>query len=186
MSEIDDLIHEYEDVARLPWDRTLAGAQKVWFAIYEPSQERRVRLRIHDFEVATRNAGHSWALVDLTDTFAKWMSQHKYRDEYFKKPGDMELALQGFADYAANHVKETLTSVNVNEETVVAVLGIGSLFSLTRASVLFETVAPFVRGRLLGFFPGRHEGSNYRLLDARDGWNYLAIPITGKDRSIKK
>jgi hypothetical protein len=98
----------------------------------------------------------------------------------------MELALQGFADYAANLVKETLSSPNVNKETVVAVLGIGSLFGLTRASVLFETVAPFVLGRLLGFFPGRHEGSNYRLLDARDGWNYLAVPITAKDRSNKK
>jgi hypothetical protein len=80
VGEIDDLIREYEDVARLRWEPSLAGAQRVWFAIYEPSQERRVRLRIHDFEVATRNAGHSWALVDLTDAFAKWMSQHKYRD----------------------------------------------------------------------------------------------------------
>ncbi|MBM3127997.1 MAG: DUF1788 domain-containing protein [Chloroflexi bacterium] len=186
MSEIDDLIHEYEDVARLPWDRTLAGAQKVWFAIYEPSQERRVRLRIHDFEVATRNAGHAWALVDLTDAFAKWMSQHKYREAYFEQPEDMELALQGFAGYAAKLVQDTLTSPEVGEDAVVAVLGIGSLFGLTRASVLFETVAPFVRGRLLGFFPGRHEGSNYRLLDARDGWNYLAIAITAKDRSSKK
>src|ERR1039457_3223619 len=24
----------------------------------------------------------------------------------------------------------------------------------------------------------RYEGNSYRLLDARDGWNYLAIPIT--------
>jgi hypothetical protein len=27
------------------------------------------------------------------------------------------------------------------------------------------------------FFPGKHEQSNYRLLDARDGWNYRAILI---------
>ena len=33
-------------------------------------------------------------------------------------------------------------------------------------------------GRLLVFFPGEVEGNNYRLLDARDGWNYLATPIT--------
>jgi hypothetical protein len=27
-------------------------------------------------------------------------------------------------------------------------------------------------------FPGQFERNNYRLLDARDGWNYLAVPIT--------
>jgi len=38
----------------------------------------------------------------------------------------------------------------------------------------------WIAGRLLVFFPGEHEGNSYRLLDARDGWNYLAIPITPK------
>jgi hypothetical protein len=35
-----------------------------------------------------------------------------------------------------------------------------------------------VRGRLVVFFPGQFEQNNYRLLDARDGWNYMAVPIT--------
>ena len=35
-----------------------------------------------------------------------------------------------------------------------------------------------VAGRLLIFFPGSYENNNYRLLDAYDGWNYLAVPIT--------
>mgnify|MGYP000987610382 CR=1 FL=1 len=35
-----------------------------------------------------------------------------------------------------------------------------------------------IRGRLVLFFPGQLEGNNYRLLDARDGWNYLAVPIS--------
>jgi hypothetical protein len=35
-----------------------------------------------------------------------------------------------------------------------------------------------IRGRLVVFFPGEYEDNNYRLLDARDGWNYLAVPIT--------
>ena len=38
-----------------------------------------------------------------------------------------------------------------------------------------------VRGRIAVFFPGEYEDSNYRLLDARDGWNYLAVPITLQD-----
>ena len=34
------------------------------------------------------------------------------------------------------------------------------------------------RGRLVVFFPGQYEQNNYRLLDARDGWNYMAVPIS--------
>jgi hypothetical protein len=47
---------------------------------------------------------------------------------------------------------------------------------------VLEDVNSAIRGRLLVFFPGRHDGSNYRLLDARDGWNYLAAGITHHKR----
>ena len=46
MNEIEGLLKAYERFLQLPWDRTLAGPQKVWFAIYEPAQERRLRLRL--------------------------------------------------------------------------------------------------------------------------------------------
>lgn len=62
--------------------------------------------------------------------------------------------------------------------------GVGSLFGLARVSLLLEKVAPRVRGRVLVFFPGEHDNGNYRLLDARDGWNYLAIPITAQEGTI--
>jgi len=70
---------------------------------------------------------------------------------------------------------------------VVALLGGGTLFGLedsVKVSARLNAVNDAVAGRLLVFFPGEHEGSSYRLLDARDGWNYLAIPITpkGNDR----
>ena len=32
---------------------------------------------------------------------------------------------------------------------------------------------------LLVFFPGEREANTYRFLGARDGWNYLAVPILG-------
>jgi histidinol-phosphate phosphatase family protein len=35
-----------------------------------------------------------------------------------------------------------------------------------------------IHGRLLVLFPGTKNENNYRLLDARDGWNYLANGIT--------
>lgn len=178
VSEIEGLLDAYEHRVRMPWDKALAGPQKVWFAIYDPAQERRLRLRINEFKIATEKAGHPWVLIDLTDAFARWMAHHKYRDAYFEEPEDMDLALQDFAKSVAEEVTSALTASDVNDSTVVAISGLASLFGLTRASALFEAVAPSIRGRLLVFFPGQHDGSNYRLLDARDGWNYLAVPIT--------
>jgi hypothetical protein len=178
MSAIEDLLRAYERFVRLPWDHGLAGPQKVWFAVYDPDQERRLRPRVGAFEAATRAAGHGWLALDLTDAFAEWMASHEYREAYFEQPEDMDLALADFSDALVQRVVGALTAPSVDENTVVALVGLGSLFGLSRASELFAKVAPLVRGRLLAFFPGQHDGSNYRLLDARDGWNYLAVPIT--------
>lgn len=60
---------------------------------------------------------------------------------------------------------------------MVAVSGVAGLFGFAKVSSIVEAVASKVRGRLVVFFPGEHEDNNYRLLDARDGWNYMAIPI---------
>jgi len=68
-----------------------------------------------------------------------------------------------------------------DEEAVIAVSGVAGLFGFGKVSGVIEKVAPKVRGRLVVFFPGEHEDNNYRLLDARDGWNYLAIPIKAHD-----
>lgn len=178
MSEIAGLLCEYARFVRQPWDHTLAGPQKVWFAIYDPPHERRLRFHLSEFEVATKEAGHGWRLCDLTGAFANWMGQHEYRDAYFAYPDDLDLALPDFVEHLAGEVSAVLKSAD--DDTVVALPGVASLFGLTRVSGLVERVAPAVRGRLLVFFPGQYEGSNYRLLDARDGWNYLAVPITAK------
>jgi hypothetical protein len=106
------------------------------------------------------------------------MASHKYREAYFEEPEDMELALRDFGTYVAGLVTDALTAPDADDNIVVAIQGLASLFGHTRASPLLEAVAPSIRGRLLVFFPGQHDGSNYRLLDARDGWNYLAVPIT--------
>ncbi|SPE51782.1 conserved hypothetical protein [Verrucomicrobia bacterium] len=45
-------------------------------------------------------------------------------------------------------------------------------------SLVLKEMEQSIRGRLVLFFPGEFENNNYRLLDARDGWNYLAVPIT--------
>ncbi len=181
MNEIEGLLKAYKQFLQLPWDRTLAGPQKVWFAIYEPAQERRLRLRLPEFEAATRTADHSWTHLDLTDLFAHWMAQHEYHEAYFEEPEDMDLALQDFASFVSQQIVGVLTEPDVDANTVVAVSGLASLFGFTKASAIIETATTSIRGRLLVFFPGQQNGSNYRFLDARDGWNYLAVPITGID-----
>jgi hypothetical protein len=60
----------------------------------------------------------------------------------------------------------------------VAIFGVGALFGFTRVSRVLKIVEPSIKGRLAVFFPGTFDNNNYRLLDARDGWNYLAVPIT--------
>ena len=55
---------------------------------------------------------------------------------------------------------------------------VGALFGFARLSHILKMVEADIRGRLVVFFPGHLERSNYRLLDARDGWNYMAVPIT--------
>ena len=178
MSMIEDLIHAYKRVAQLPWDRSLAGAQKVWFVVYDQTQERRVRLHVDEFARVTTEAGHGWRLVDLTDTFARWMAGLEYREAYFASPEDMGLALDDYAEWLAGEGIAALESPEVDESTVVALLGAGALFGVAQVSRLVRQVDHAIKGRLLVFFPGQYNGATYRLLDARDGWNYLAIPIT--------
>jgi len=179
MAGVESLIHNYEKYVSLPWETNLAGAQKVWFAVYSPMDERRLRVRIEAFAGATQKAGHNWRVVDLTTLFAQWMANNAYRESYFENP---ELLTAAALKLFENHVAETLRSVltdeGVDENTVVAVSGIASLFGLTRTSAVVEAVQGSIRGRLLVFFPGERDGATYRMLDARDGWNYLAIPIT--------
>lgn len=183
MTAMTVLRSNYQRFAALPWDRTLAGAQKVWFALYDPVDERRLRLHVPEFELATKEIGHTWKAVDLTDSFAHWMGRHEYRDAYFAQPEDMANELQSFAETVAEELRAALTTPDVDANTVVAVIGAASLYGLTSVSQVLETVVPAIRGRLLVFFPGHKDGNIYRLLDARDGWNYLAIPITANEES---
>jgi hypothetical protein len=45
---------------------------------------------------------------------------------------------------------------------------------------LIERIESHIPGRLVIFFPGEHDAKNnsYRLLGAKDGWGYLAVPIS--------
>ena len=73
MSRIDQLRKNYQRLCGLPWDDKLAGPQRVWLAVYDKEDERKLRLRLGLFEEATHHTGHKWMAIDLTDAFADWM-----------------------------------------------------------------------------------------------------------------
>ena len=186
MGRIEKLAERYKRHIALPWRQDLTGAERTLFVIYDKSDERRLRARKALFELGTEEAGHGWTECDLTGAFARWMASLDYRDSYFEFPEDLDLKLaQDFPGHVAGLVQEKLTAPEADEKTVVAVSGAASLFGFLRVSELMERVKDDIRGRLLLFFPGEYENSNYRLLDARDGWNYLAVPITlAEERAV--
>lgn len=86
--------------------------------------------------------------------------------------------LHKYLDYIVSEFEAFLKEKKVDDNTVVALQGVGSLFGFLKVKEVVDKLAPLVRGRLLVLFPGSYENNNYRLLDGYDGWNYLAIPIT--------
>ncbi|WP_423925135.1 BREX protein BrxB domain-containing protein [Candidatus Palauibacter sp.] len=177
MSQIEKLARVYERHVGVAWQRTMAGAQRVMLAVYPKEKERLLRARLSEFDEATRRTGHEWTLIDATPWFAEWMGADEYRDSYFQAPELLGMNLEGgFRESAEDRLRRALEAAD--DETVVALLGIASLYGFLRVSELIRAVEPSVRGRLLVFFPGTKNENNYRLLDARDGWNYLAQPIT--------
>ncbi len=177
---VEVLSRNYERQVTLPWDDDLAGPQRVWFAVYAPDLERRLRLRFPLFENATRAAGKRWKRFDLTSLFAEWMAAHDAREDYFQSPQHLGLGIKKFEPYVAEHVRDVLTRGDVDSNTVVALSGVASLFGLASVSTLVSDVAPAIKGRLLVFFPGHTEQGLFKLLDATRGYNYLAVPITAE------
>ncbi len=179
-SRVERLAGAYERHVAAPWRRTLAGAQRVVFVVYDKEMERTLRARVGEFEQATRSAGHGWTLVDCTRWFAEWMARDEYRDAYFENPFLLGLKLE--SEFRAESARKLTGALEqAGESDVVALLGVASLYGFLRVSDLIRAVEPAVRGRLVVFFPGGRSENNFRLLDARDGWNYLAQAITLHD-----
>jgi hypothetical protein len=179
MGRIEELAARYRAHISAPWQRNLAGDQKAIFVVYPKTDERKLRARLELFEMATTSAGHGWNLVDISDSFAWWMAATGYRDAYFEDPDALAMKLRSeFVQCVASRLREALTAAEVDENAVVAVQGVACLFGFTRVSLVLKEVVKDIKGRLVVFFPGEYEENNYRLLDARDGWNYLAVPIT--------
>ena len=175
MTQTAQLLARYRLQLGLPWPQHLSATERVWIAVYDPDEERRIRAALPDFSLATHGAQVEWAHIDLTRSFAHWIGAHPYRDDYFREPEFLAASMEGFEEHLQGELSRQLEVMA--EKSVAAVTGAGSLFGLTRVSRVIEQVAPSVRGRMLLFFPGSLDGHNYRLLNARDGWNYHSVPL---------
>jgi hypothetical protein len=185
-SKVTKLVSSYRQHLTVPWQGGLAAIQRVIFAVYDKADELRLRANVAEFELATQQAGKQWLLLDLTNAFPQWMAAQEYRDAYFEFPED----LAGYPTGELTEFVADLTarlrlriSTQAGPDTVVALLGVGTLFGLAKVSSIVEGIRNAVPGRLLVLFPGEHHPENhtYRLLDARDGWDYLATPLLASD-----
>jgi Domain of unknown function (DUF1788) len=180
MSAIDRLLSNYSRQVRLPWSANISGKQRVWFAVYPPAEERRVRARLPQFEAITLEGKHGWITVDLTRLLPEWLAAHEYREDIFREPEQFstnnELEMR-----ATKVVRIACSREEADADSVVAIVGLASLFDFMRVSSLIDRVEDSIRGRLLVFFPGEYADNIYRFMDARDGFNYMAVPITSTE-----
>jgi len=180
MSKIDRLVQSYGSYIAVPWRGDAAPDQRVIFCVYSENEELRLRAKIDEFEIATRNSEHEWALFDLTDTFPVWLSSQRYAEKYYQSPELLPPLLSKYQAFLAEKFSTFLHKKKVDENCVVGVVGVGSLFGFLKVKEVVDKLAPMVKGRLLVFFPGSYENNNYRLLDAYDGWNYMAVTLTSE------
>jgi hypothetical protein len=180
LSRLDSLLEKYKRTIGAPWRSNVSAPQRVIFVVYDPADELKFRARLPEFELATREAGHGWADMDLSRTPAEWIAAHEYREAYFEDPSalmhDEHGDVQGFASYLAAKVTAEATA-NSTVDSVFALYGLGALFGFARVAALVDESKKAVPGRYAVFFPGDMRDGNYRLLDARDGWNYLALAV---------
>lgn len=185
-SKVNKLLSAYRQHLTVPWQSGLAAIQRVIFAVYDKADELRLRANIEEFALVTRQAGKEWLLLDVTKAFPEWMMAQEYRDAYFDAPEDLAGYQTGELTEFVADLKALLQAriaAEAGPDTVVVLLGVGTFFGLARVSTVVEGIKDAVQGRLLVFFPGEHhpENHSYRLLDARDGWNYLAVPLLASD-----
>jgi len=178
MSKIDQLATVFRDHVSVGWPSGSSGAQRVIMLIYDPNDERTLRKNLALFAQAAQTHDYAWYGVDLTSAFADWLGAHRYREEYFNEP-DMLLAgaNERFTKNAADVILQVLKRPQHTAREIVGLTGAASLFGITSLSDVLARVDHAIKGRLAVFFPGRSRDGRYRLLDARDGWDYHAVAV---------
>ncbi|MGA9796698.1 MAG: hypothetical protein WBQ17_14325 [Rhizomicrobium sp.] len=178
MSKIEDLATIFGDHVKVGWPAGSSGAQRVIMIVYEPGDEHIVRKNLHLFATAAKDPGYGWHDVDITSAFAAWLGSHRYRENYFEEPEMLTAgASERFTQYVGDEIAGVLNRPEHDEREIVGLIGAASLFGAASLSDVLARVDHAIRGRLVVFFPGKARDGRYRLLDARDGWDYHAVSI---------
>lgn len=180
MNRIDQGLENYRRHIQMPLRLGLPASQRVWFAVYPAEDERRLINRIDEFEMLTKEAGHPWVRIDLKGSLARWLAsvEEEERADWFKNPNDIELyAKSEWKNDLAAYFQKEVSRATEPGKTVFALTGLMDLYDFLHVSELIDCLENTFPGFLLVFFPGVKEGNSYRFLDARTGWNYLAVPI---------
>lgn len=146
--------------------------------VYPPDMERAMRAALPMLELTTSQGGRGWTVIDITDELGAWIATHRYAEAFFEEPSDFTSAIiDKFEFELVSKVRARLAAAP--DDKVVALVGIGSIFPFLRASSVIKAIDDEVNGRLLVLFPGLHDPGthSFRLLDARDGFNYRARVI---------
>lgn len=159
----------------MPWRSDVPPSARVWMLWYDRTLEPRVAGQWPVFEQETRRAGHGWTGLDAGAMFGNWLASHELREAVLEQPDELRALLPEFEDHVVAKVTTALDASGTDD--LVAVRRCGALFGLASLSKVVSRVEASVEGRLLLAFAGRYEGTGYRLLDARPGWNYHAVPI---------
>jgi hypothetical protein len=176
-NRLNRLLRSYSSFISIPWMKGLADEQRVLFAVYHKEDELKLRARTEEFRLAAESAGHPWLELDITRLFPDWMARQKYREEYFEDPDDLKSKYKAFVRQSVEMLAERIHT-EADENTLVTLVGCGTLFGFASVSDFVKQLAAHVPGRLLVLFPGEYIDNTYRLLDARDGWGYQATAIT--------
>lgn len=89
-SKVAKLVGAYRQHLGVPWQPGLAPIQRVIFAVYDKTDELRLRANVEEFALVTQQLGKRWLLIDLTESFPQWMAAQEYRDAYFESPDDLD------------------------------------------------------------------------------------------------
>jgi len=183
MNLAQTILERLKEHLALPWPEDVSPRERVVMVVYPPSDERKLRRLIESGEVAReiKAIGRGWQELDLAPEFSRWLAQYEYRDRYLTRPErlwDDQGNVRGLEEYLIEQIAKV--SAHLTKNDVLALVGGGGLFGLHSISTLVERIENHIPGRLVIFFPGEHDAKNnsYRLLGAKDGWGYLAVPLT--------
>lgn len=183
MTLAQTILERLKEHLSLPWPENVSPRERVVMVVYPPGDERKLRRLIQSGEFASemRTTGHGWQEYDLATEFSAWLAGYEYRDRYLARPDrlwDDAGNVRGLEEHLVKKIADITNVLTRND--VLALIGGGGLFGLHSVSTLIEKIENLHPGRLVIFFPGEHDARNnsFRLLGAKDGWGYLAVPIT--------